>query len=150
MFELGVKSLPVSAISLEDILPTAQGIGTFTSSLAPEQAHQKKRGRDAAFISSTEADRDDRRRLRRAKKSIRNRNRKAEAAQSGQANILKLKNDKRVVISNDTDNSKSYSKSAVFFSEIQKNIDAEKLQKSKKNKPLKNESNKNSSNILKL
>lgn len=154
IFELGVKSVPVSSISLEDILPTTQAVGTFSSSLAPEQVHQKKRGRDAAFISSTEADRDDRQRLRRAKKSIRNRNRKAEAAESGQPSQLSLKNDKRVVISKDTteNNNKSYSKSAVFFSEMQKNVENDKLHKNnKKNKNnVPQDSNKNSSNILKL
>lgn len=150
--ELGVKSLPVSAISLEDILPTAQGVGTFTSSLAPEQVHQKKRGRDAAFLSSTEADRDDKQRLRRAKKSVRNRNRKAEMAQPGQAEKLAFKNDKRVVVSKDSENSKSFAKSAVFFSELQKNIHAENANKNKKNANNKSqqETRKNASNTLKL
>lgn len=108
---------------MEDVLPTTQRTATvYSSSLAPEQIYEKKRGRDAAFLSSSEADRDDRQRLRRAKKASRNRIRKAQALESGNLDVS-LKKDKRVVVADDSSTqTKSFSKSANFFSQMQQNV----------------------------
>jgi U3 small nucleolar ribonucleoprotein component len=131
--EFAVKPMAVASISLEDILPTTRTASTLSSSLAPEQIHEKKRGRDAAFLSAGEADRDDRQRLRRAKKAVRNKSRKAEALERGVDLAQPMKKDKRVVVAAETTNSsKSYSKSARFFSEMQKTVTADVLHRSSK------------------
>jgi U3 small nucleolar ribonucleoprotein component len=141
--EFAVKPMAVASISLEDILPTTRTASTLSSSLAPEQIHEKKRGRDAAFLSSGEADRDDRQRLRRAKKAVRNKSRKAEALERGVDPSQPAKKDKRVVVAAENANSKSYSKSAKFFSEMQKTVSADLHRSSKGQKTVTQTSSQN-------
>jgi hypothetical protein len=121
-----VKPIAVASISMEEILPTARVVSSTSASLAPEQIHQKKRGRDAAFLSAGEADRDDRQRLRRASKAARNKSRKSEALELGINRSLATKKDKRIVVAENSSstNSKKFAKSANFFSELQKNVSA--------------------------
>jgi U3 small nucleolar ribonucleoprotein component len=123
--ELGVKPIAVASISMEEILPTARVVSSTSTSLAPEQIHEKKRGRDAAFLSAGEADRDDRQRLRRASKAARNKSRKSDALELGINRSIATKKDKRIVVAdNSSTNSKKFAKSANFFSELQKNVSA--------------------------
>ena len=60
-------STGVSSISLEDIVPVFESSGVQS---APEQIHEKKHGRDGALISKEEMTSDDRKRLRKAYKSV--------------------------------------------------------------------------------
>lgn len=117
--ELSVKPMAVASISLEDVLP-GTSVGPHNSTLAPEQIYEKKRGRDAAFLSINEADRDDRQRLRRAKKAARNRSRKIDAPGD-----LRDSKDRRIIIASDSAlKSQKFSKSSTFFSHLQQNVAA--------------------------
>lgn len=121
MLEFAVKPVAVASISLEEVLPGTRVV-SYNSTLAPEQVYEKKRGRDAAFLSINEADRDDRQRLRRAKKAARNQSRKVDTFQNGPRETL----DKRIVVStNTTVKPQKFSKSAAFFSHLQKGVAAD-------------------------
>lgn len=94
--------------------------------------HEKKRGRDAAFVADVERTREDKKRVRRASKAANKKHKAEEAAQEVVAarsnpilrqklNDAKLaddfKNDRRVVTGKES--GKASSKSADFFSKLQ-------------------------------
>ena len=127
-----MSSSGLPSISLEDILPMAE---SFSSTAAPNEVQEKKRGREAALMSEAELTSEDRKRRRQASKSVRRKQRHAEesdekaAAQAGNSSKRyetkkldeALRADKRVVESAREDpDQATYSKSAAFFAQLQR------------------------------
>jgi hypothetical protein len=108
--------------------------------------HKKKRGLDSAFLVSEEADRDDRKRIRKIKKNLRNKQRAENPRQ--ESNIT----DKRVSVAPESSTrGDSFSNSSTFFSRLQDQVH-EGINVAKKNPSDKNDSGKSkrSSQGLKL
>lgn len=145
--DVSIKST-TPAISLEDIGPTSETT-KFISSAAPEEVHEHKRGRDAAFLADEEQTRDDKKRLRRASKSVRRKERQRDAAEEklvaklnpGMGNkyeakkaMEKIRGDKRVVDASSMrqeseDAVKSFTKSSKFFSNLQRQTEEDVMKK---------------------
>jgi U3 small nucleolar RNA-associated protein MPP10 len=145
--EAGVTAQKLPSIAMEDVTPATEG---GYSTFAPEEAHSKKRGRDAALMADAELTGDDRRRLRQASKATRRKDRKAagleESARAargeGSAKYESrktdeiLRADKRVVEGKSSDQTQ-YAKSGQFFERLQAQAQQEiaaggKAQKKKK------------------
>ena len=69
----------VAAISMEEVLP--MGVSQVDAQ-APEEVHGKKRGREGLVRGSDEVDKEDRKRMRGAKKSARRKERRADEAEA--------------------------------------------------------------------
>jgi U3 small nucleolar RNA-associated protein MPP10 len=128
------------SIMMEDVGPTSESM-LAVSGQAPEEVMSHKRGRDAAFLSAEELTGDDKKRLRRAAKMVRRKTIRGEEAEEKQAAKVNpalgrkydakvadkaMKRDRRVVDASSTmklesdEKVKSFTKSANFFSALQK------------------------------
>ena len=138
--EADVRSIAnVPSLSLEDVTPAMMSKG---SAAAPEDVQAKKRGRAAALLADADLDQDDRKRMRRASKAVRRKNRGAEATRLKNEAHLKgveyvpktyggkdsISNDKRVskgVESEDKYDGKSkFTKSSNFFGDLLQQVQA--------------------------
>ncbi len=94
------------------------------------QMHRKKRGLESAFLNTEEAERDDKKRIRRIRKSLRNKERAAMPKKD-----YDVASDKRVsVASRSEGRGEAYSNSSTFFSKLQEQVtDGIKTVKQKQN-----------------
>ena len=130
--EASITANALPSISLEDITPITVSGG---SAAAPEDIHKKQRGRAAALVSEAELTTDDRKRLRRASKSVRRKKlrqeetKEKEASKVGKASArfeekkLKdtLKSDSRVQEGGTGDPEQAnYANSSQFFASLQR------------------------------
>ena len=147
--DASISTAAVPSISLEDIIPsTVSG----AQAMAPEEVHQKKRGREAALLSEAELTSEDRKRLRRASKSTRRKQLRSENQQNEAASRVgkaskkfedkkldaALRSDSRVIDGAGAEGTgQKFSKSAAFFGNMQKqaqsNISETKKAAAKKN-----------------
>ena len=97
--------------------------------IAPEEVMQKKKGRNAAFLSEADIGRDDRRRLRRATKAANKKEKLAkplsERVKEDQKLTSDLQKDRRVVsgkVSGSSEGNNRSSSSSSFFQKIQAQV----------------------------
>ncbi len=136
--KITTSNIPVSSLSMEDVLPTSESYGA-SSAHAPEEIMDKKRGRNAALIGDEERNSDDKKRLRRASKAV-NKKKKQDNAEKDQitakidpyGNVARklqeqkemddVAMDKRVTVASSDSGNHLKSSSSAFFSRMQENV----------------------------